>query len=141
MLITCIEQVPLATLHNDLNEYLALLKAKVTFPAMHSTAMRALPIPCMHLHGCYKLRRPGGSTSPCPPSCLSCTQLVEVINDDYGDYVSLSSRLVNVDGFVVRLRKPLVELKVQHPLTHSHLCSRLKGPVFQDPLLQALSAW
>ncbi len=39
-------------------------------------------------------------------------QLVEVINEDYGDYVSLSSRLVNVDGFVLRMRKPLVELKV-----------------------------
>ena len=39
-------------------------------------------------------------------------QLVEVINEDYGEYVSLSSRLVNVEGFVLRMRKPLVELKV-----------------------------
>lgn len=39
-------------------------------------------------------------------------QLVEVINEDYGDYVSLSSRLVNVDGSVIRMRRPLIELKV-----------------------------
>ena len=100
--------MPLATLHHDLNEYLALLKAKVTVPAMHITGM----------------------------------QLVEVINDDYGDYVSLSSRLVNVDGFVVRLRKPLVELKVQNPFRipqvevgtlSSHLHSR---PMLPDPLLR-----
>jgi len=42
----------------------------------------------------------------------SFIQLVEVINEDYGDYVSLSSRLVNVEGFVLRMRKPLTELKV-----------------------------
>ena len=35
-----------------------------------------------------------------------------MINEDYGEYVSLSSRLVNVEGFVLRMRKPLVELKV-----------------------------
>lgn len=39
-------------------------------------------------------------------------QLVEVINEDYGEYVGLSSRLVNVEGFVLRMRKPLIELKV-----------------------------
>ncbi|KAJ9508887.1 hypothetical protein QJQ45_028206 [Haematococcus lacustris] len=38
-------------------------------------------------------------------------QMVEVINEDYSDYVSLSSRLVNVDGAVVRMRKPLCDLK------------------------------
>jgi hypothetical protein len=54
----------------------------------------------------------------CPYSChfsmlqTSFIQLVEVINEDYGDYVSLSSRLVNVEGFVLRMRKPLTELKV-----------------------------
>ncbi|GAX80853.1 hypothetical protein CEUSTIGMA_g8288.t1 [Chlamydomonas eustigma] len=56
---------PLATLHNDLNDYLTVLKSK----------------------------------------------LVEVINEDYGDYVSLSSRLVNVEGFVMRMKKPLMDLK------------------------------
>ncbi|KAL6757491.1 hypothetical protein V8C86DRAFT_2624124 [Haematococcus lacustris] len=38
-------------------------------------------------------------------------RMVEVINEDYSDYVSLSSRLVNVDGAVVRMRKPLCDLK------------------------------
>lgn len=39
------------------------------------------------------------------------SKLVEVINEDYNDYVSLSTRLVNVDGAVVRMRKPLGEIK------------------------------
>lgn len=39
-------------------------------------------------------------------------QLVEVINEDYADYVSLSTRLVNVDGAVVRMRRPLLDIKV-----------------------------
>jgi hypothetical protein len=38
--------------------------------------------------------------------------MVEVINEDYSDYVSLSSRLTSVDGAVMRMRKPLLELKV-----------------------------
>ena len=38
--------------------------------------------------------------------------MVEVINEDYSDYVSLSSKLANVDGAVLRMRKPLLELKV-----------------------------
>jgi hypothetical protein len=45
-------------------------------------------------------------------AALRLLQLVEVINEDYGDYVSLSSRLVNVDGSVIRMRRPLTELKV-----------------------------
>ena len=36
---------------------------------------------------------------------------MEVINEDYSDYVSLSSRLVNVEGAILRMRKPLLELK------------------------------
>eukprot|EP00200_Dunaliella_tertiolecta_P002070 CAMPEP_0202343412 /NCGR_PEP_ID=MMETSP1126-20121109/3543_1 /ASSEMBLY_ACC=CAM_ASM_000457 /TAXON_ID=3047 /ORGANISM="Dunaliella tertiolecta, Strain CCMP1320" /LENGTH=1109 /DNA_ID=CAMNT_0048934475 /DNA_START=46 /DNA_END=3376 /DNA_ORIENTATION=- len=39
------------------------------------------------------------------------TKMVEVINADYSDYVSLSSKLVNVDGAVVRMRKPLIDLR------------------------------
>mmetsp|Transcript_36950 Transcript_36950/g.104270 ORF Transcript_36950/g.104270 Transcript_36950/m.104270 type:complete len:768 (-) Transcript_36950:202-2505(-) len=38
-------------------------------------------------------------------------RLVEVINEDYSDFVSLSTKLVNVDGAVVRMKKPLGELK------------------------------
>ncbi|GFR52956.1 hypothetical protein Agub_g15629, partial [Astrephomene gubernaculifera] len=57
--------VPLATLQNELNNYLSTLK----------------------------------------------TKLVEVINEDYADYVGLSGRLANVEGSVVRMRKPLLELR------------------------------
>jgi hypothetical protein len=39
-------------------------------------------------------------------------QLIEVINDDYNDFVSLSTKLVNVDGAVLRMQKPLLEVKV-----------------------------
>lgn len=38
-------------------------------------------------------------------------KLVEVINDDYSSYASLSTRLVNLDSTAVRIRKPLQELK------------------------------
>jgi len=34
-------------------------------------------------------------------------QLVEVINEDYNDFVSLSTKLVNVDGAVLRMQRPL----------------------------------
>ncbi|GLC45905.1 hypothetical protein PLESTF_000710900 [Pleodorina starrii] len=39
------------------------------------------------------------------------TKLVEVINEDYADYVGLSGRLANVEGSVVRMRKPLLDLR------------------------------
>ncbi|KAG2501945.1 hypothetical protein HYH03_000443 [Edaphochlamys debaryana] len=39
------------------------------------------------------------------------TKLVEVINEDYADYVGLSGRLANVEGAVVRMRKPLLDLR------------------------------
>jgi len=38
---------------------------------------------------------------------------VEVINEDYADFVSLSTKLVNVDGAVLRMQKPLQELRVR----------------------------
>lgn len=50
--------------------------------------------------------------------------MVEVINEDYADYVSLSGKLVNVDGSVLRMRKPLTELKVRG----SHNYGRLSFP-------------
>ena len=40
------------------------------------------------------------------------SKLVEVINEDYNDFVSLSTKLVSVDGAVLRMQKPLLELKV-----------------------------
>ncbi len=52
-------------------------------------------------------------------------QMVEVINEDYQDYVNLSAKLAHVDGAVMRMRKPLLELKVRTPThtrahTHTH---------------------
>ncbi|PSC75738.1 conserved oligomeric Golgi complex subunit 2 [Micractinium conductrix] len=38
-------------------------------------------------------------------------KLVEVINDDYTDFVSLSTKLVNVDGSLARMQRPLLELQ------------------------------
>lgn len=43
------------------------------------------------------------------------SQLVEVINEDYNDFVSLSTKLVNIDGSVLRMQKPLLELKARLP--------------------------
>ena len=41
---------------------------------------------------------------------LCALQLVEVINEDYNDFVSLSTKLVNVDGAVLRMQRPLQEV-------------------------------
>ena len=46
-------------------------------------------------------------------------KLVEVINEDYNDFVSLSTKLVNVDGAVTQMQKPLLRLKVQTPGWHN----------------------
>ena len=42
-------------------------------------------------------------------------RLLEVINEHYADFVSLSSRLVNVDSDVQRMQRPLLEIKVSRP--------------------------
>ena len=49
------------------------------------------------------------------------SQLVEVINEDYADFVSLSTKLVNVDGAVLRMQKPLQELRVLPAAPRSRL--------------------
>ncbi|KAK9863412.1 hypothetical protein WJX84_010713 [Apatococcus fuscideae] len=38
-------------------------------------------------------------------------KLVEVINQDYNDFISLSSKLINVDGAVMRMRMSLLTVK------------------------------
>ncbi|KAK9837983.1 hypothetical protein WJX74_008999 [Apatococcus lobatus] len=38
-------------------------------------------------------------------------KLVEVINEDYNDFISLSSKLMNVDGAVMRMRASLLSVK------------------------------
>ncbi|KAJ4960395.1 hypothetical protein NE237_020305 [Protea cynaroides] len=38
-------------------------------------------------------------------------ELIELINRDYGDFVNLSTNLVDVDGAILRMRAPLTELR------------------------------
>lgn len=38
-------------------------------------------------------------------------ELIDLINRDYADFVNLSTKLVDVDAVVVRMRAPLVELR------------------------------
>jgi len=38
-------------------------------------------------------------------------ELIDLINRDYADFVNLSTKLVDVDAAVVRMRAPLVELR------------------------------
>ena len=47
------------------------------------------------------------------------SRLLEVINEHYADFVSLSSRLVNVDSDVQRMQKPLLQIKVSMLDFHS----------------------
>lgn len=62
-----------------------------------------------------------------PPLSRSCTsaaypcarwapllQLIEAINEDFGDYVGLSSKLMGLEGAVVRMKQPLVDIQVRH---------------------------
>ena len=35
-----------------------------------------------------------------------------MINEDYNDFISLSTKLVNVDGAVMRMSRPVIKLKV-----------------------------
>lgn len=58
---------------------------------------------------------------------FSPRQLVEVINEDYADYVGLSGRLANVEGSVLRMRKPLLELRVRPCLQHCSLLLSSNG--------------
>ena len=39
-------------------------------------------------------------------------RLLEVINEHYADFVSLSSRLINIDTAVLRMQRPLLDIKV-----------------------------
>eukprot|EP00899_Mesostigma_viride_P006947 jgi/Mesvir1/16253/Mv08501-RA.2 len=54
-------------------------------------------------------------------------ELVELINRDYADFVNLSTKLVDVDGAVLRMRAPLTELR-----------SKMVG--VRDEVAKALSA-
>ena len=41
-----------------------------------------------------------------------CLQLFEVINQDYNDFVDLSTKLVNVEAAVLQFQAPLEEVQV-----------------------------
>lgn len=58
-------------------------------------------------------------------------KLVEVINEHYGDFVSLSSKLVNVDSAVIRMQKPLMEIKVQMALYESGSSNAVQQALFR----------
>lgn len=47
-------------------------------------------------------------------TCTSIFSPSQVINEDYNDFVSLSTKLVNVDAALNRMQRPLVELQVSH---------------------------
>lgn len=42
-----------------------------------------------------------------------CMQLFEVINQDYNDFVDLSTKLVNVEAAVIQFQAPLQEVQVR----------------------------
>lgn len=52
-------------------------------------------------------------------------ELVELINRDYTDFVNLSTKLVDVDGSVLRMRMPLNELRTKLVLVRDNVNSRL----------------
>lgn len=93
LLTNVVWQVPLESLSAELDSYLASLKKRVRF-----ASVRKLQLPL--------------SVPNLLVTVVVVVQLVEVINEDYDDFVSLSSKLVSVDGAVLRMQKPLLELKV-----------------------------
>eukprot|EP00891_Asterochloris_glomerata_P006879 jgi/Astpho2/6879/Aster-07878 len=52
-------------------------------------------------------------------------QLVEVINEDYNDFISLSTKLVNVDGAVMRMSRPIIKLKEKLQAVHAAVQAEL----------------
>ena len=67
---------------------------------------------------------------------------MEVINEDYADFVSLSTKLVNVDGAVLRMQKPLLELRVRAPPWHAlNQKSMLSTPFVTRAFLRLCDRW
>lgn len=103
----------------DAEEYVSYLRRFVSAPQYHSMVHVCQGV-CTVAHT---------NDSPCdgqvPLETLSTElqryvtvlkgKLVEVINEDYNDFVSLSTKLVNVDGAVTQMQKPLLMLKVHMP--------------------------
>ncbi|KAF9603021.1 hypothetical protein IFM89_033648 [Coptis chinensis] len=55
------------------------------------------------------------------------SELIELINRDYADFVNLSTKLVDVDGSVLRMRAPLLELREKIMEFRNSLEESLKG--------------
>eukprot|EP00271_Cylindrocystis_brebissonii_P011692 TRINITY_DN29604_c0_g1_i1.p1 TRINITY_DN29604_c0_g1~~TRINITY_DN29604_c0_g1_i1.p1 ORF type:complete len:817 (-),score=155.92 TRINITY_DN29604_c0_g1_i1:242-2692(-) len=53
------------------------------------------------------------------------SELVELINRDYTDFVNLSTKLVDVDGAVLRMRMPLMELRTKLLLVREGVATSL----------------
>ena len=81
------------------------LHARRTVPTIPAPS-QPQHLPPSAQHAC-----PHSVCAPAPPP-RHALQLVEVLNEDYSDYVGLAGRLTNVEGAVARMRKPLMELKV-----------------------------
>eukprot|EP00854_Cymbomonas_tetramitiformis_P024130 gene24130-29286_t len=54
-------------------------------------------------------------------------ELVELINKDYTEFVNLSTKLVDIDGAVVRMRAPLVELKNKLGAAREYIASAVEA--------------
>lgn len=95
--------VPLDLLAREFDSFTTYIKAQVRpkfFVLNRITSLLPHTYPLIP-------RRPHVSTSPHPYPL----QLVDVINTNYSEYVSLSSRLTDVDVSVQRMKRPLLELK------------------------------
>ena len=84
--------------------------------------------------------RPATGMTTMQIGVLLCLQLVEVINEDYADFVSLSTQLINVDGAVARMQKPLGDLKVCLPLRSRGPCTS-DAPSARDGQRHAIQTW
>jgi hypothetical protein len=65
-------------------------------------------------------------------------ELVELINRDYADFVNLSTKLVDVDGAVLRMRSPLNDLRSKLLLVRESVDSSLSA--LQDGLKRRAEA-
>ncbi|XP_077213964.1 oligomeric golgi complex subunit-like protein [Tasmannia lanceolata] len=65
-------------------------------------------------------------------------ELVELINRDYADFVNLSTKLVDVDGAILRMRAPLTELREKISIFRSSVDSSLAA--LQNRLRQRAEA-
>lgn len=110
-------QVPLETLSSELHAHLGALKNKLVEVGTWLASTRGGG-------GLYGLNSGGSGAAPRAASTAPSTATAgcshlrslrflgrQVINDDFNDFVSLSTKLVNVDGSLQRMQAPLLELQ------------------------------